>query len=579
MKDETHGYCKDDRSKANGPTTASITGNRDVYADNNQELTLTCEPGTVRPGATYTWRKNSVKINGETQKTLTFTPTSTDNMAVISCVASNSQYPDITATGSATLNVYYSPTPPVVAGYNPPSFISEGDPLTLRCTVQDANPTPTLRWTGCSGMDADTNTPGTVGKSRTMASVQRVSNMATCSCIAEQTANNNWSARAAVNITVHFGPDSLSLAANDTNMVEFDHVSFTCSSTESNPKVNFTWHKNGGTESVGTVPVYSTTGRQNGGTFTEQTWIRQVSRNDRTLSCTTQNNRGLEVKKTMDLDIKYTPIKGPVITRYVNGSVKSEKTPIEQLQIKCTQSGGNPLPDMTLVCPSSTPATSKSASKATASATVSVQRNINNKKCTCTSTQTGTGWKQEASIMFVVHFGPDSLSLTVNSNTLVAGDTVVFTCTSEISNPPTSLAWLKNNTVISNTMPQVDTPGMYGGKTTTQKWSMQLSRDDDKKVIKCQTTNTLGPVSKTMDLDVEYGVYGTAVSLSPQETSEGVMRAHSGSYECRTQNKHNVETVPVDITVKYPPNVSVTYSNATENAAEVVITCFSSRNN
>lgn len=103
---------------------------------------------------------------------------------------------------------------------------------------------------------------------------------------------------------ISVGPDSLSLAANDTNMVEFDHVSFTCSSTESNPKVNFTWHRNGGTESVGTAPVYSTTGRQNSGTFTEQTWVRQVSRNDRTLSCTTQNNKGQDVRKNMDLNIK-----------------------------------------------------------------------------------------------------------------------------------------------------------------------------------------------------------------------------------------------------------------------------------
>ncbi|KAL5020493.1 hypothetical protein ScPMuIL_003385 [Solemya velum] len=128
-----------------GPTTASITGNRDVYADNNQELTLTCETGTVRPGATYTWRKDSVKINGETQTILTFTPTSTDNMAVISCVASNIQYPDITSTGSVILNVRYKPyaTEVIVRSDgrdNPPSII-EGRKMTLTCD-SIGNPTP-----------------------------------------------------------------------------------------------------------------------------------------------------------------------------------------------------------------------------------------------------------------------------------------------------------------------------------------------------------------------------------------------------------------------------------------------------
>ncbi|KAL5019949.1 hypothetical protein ScPMuIL_002841 [Solemya velum] len=211
--------------------------------------------------------------------------------------------------------------------------------------------------------------------------------------------------------------------------------------------------------------------------------------------------------------------------------------------------------------------------------------------------------------MFFVHFGPDSLTLTVNSSTLVAGHTVEFTCTSGISNPPASLTWFMDDTKISNTLLSVHSPGMFGGNTTTQKWNRELSRDDDKKVIKCQTTNTL---VKTLDLNVEYGVYGTAVSLSQDETSEGddltvtctgqgnpsptytfsrpvgtlpgvvsgntlrisnISRTHSGRYECRAWNKHNAETVPVDITVRYPPNVSVTYNNATENAADVVITC------
>ncbi|KAL5019956.1 hypothetical protein ScPMuIL_002848 [Solemya velum] len=361
-----------------GPATVSINGNTAVYADNNQYLTLTCGTSAVKPSASYQWRKDGVDMSGKIQRTLTLRPTSTDDRAVISCVASNSQYPDITANGSVTLNVLYSPTAPVIAGYNPSSFISERNSLTLKCAVQDANPTPTLRWTGCPGTDTDSNTPGTVGKNRTMAEVQRGSNMATCTCIAEQTANNNWSERTAVTITVHFGPDSLSLTASNMNMVENDQVSYTCSSTKSNPRVNFTWHKNGQAVSVSTTPVYSNTGSQNSGTFTTQTWVRRVSRDDTTLSCTTQNNRGQEVKSTINLDVKYKPSSGPVISGY-NGSVMPEN-PNTQLQMVCTQSGGNPLPTVTLTCPLSTASTTESTTQVTASAGVPVRRNINNQK-------------------------------------------------------------------------------------------------------------------------------------------------------------------------------------------------------
>ncbi|KAL5019456.1 hypothetical protein ScPMuIL_002348 [Solemya velum] len=218
-----------------GPTTASINGSRDVYADNNQELTLTCEPDRVRPGATYTWRKNGVKINGATQKTLTFTPTSTDNMAVMSCVASNSQYPDITATGSATLNVRYKPyiTEVIVRsdGRNNPPSIIEGRKMTLTCDSR-GNPTPSYTFSQGTGPTPVISTERTY----TDRNVTRAdSGHYTCTA-----SNTHGIDSRTVNVIVNYAPD-VEITSSDLEVDSQSSINLSCKAS-GNPS-QYTFHQ------------------------------------------------------------------------------------------------------------------------------------------------------------------------------------------------------------------------------------------------------------------------------------------------------------------------------------------------
>ncbi|KAL5020395.1 hypothetical protein ScPMuIL_003287 [Solemya velum] len=50
-------------------------------------------------------------------------------------------------------------------------------------------------------------------------------------------------------------------------------------------------------------------------------------------------------------------------------------------------------------------------------------------------------------------------------------------------------------------------------------------------------------------------------------------RSDSGQYSCSAVNTYNDETQTADVTVQYPPDVSVTYTNMTEGETGVLMTC------
>ncbi|KAL5004528.1 hypothetical protein ScPMuIL_017984 [Solemya velum] len=93
---------------AYGPTSVVIHGNNHMLA--GKEESLTCGASAAKPGINFQWSKDGIRIEGEEKYMLTLTPVYTDNGASITCVVTNIEYSDLTASDTITLNVQSSPS-------------------------------------------------------------------------------------------------------------------------------------------------------------------------------------------------------------------------------------------------------------------------------------------------------------------------------------------------------------------------------------------------------------------------------------------------------------------------------------
>ncbi|KAL5020495.1 hypothetical protein ScPMuIL_003387 [Solemya velum] len=216
-----------------GPDSVAISGNRGVHT--GESLTLSCDSTDSNPGVTYLWMKNGVMLPGHLQQTLTLTYTKDDNMATITCAAANSGYPDITATGSVSLTVEYTPYATEITvtsdgRKNPPSII-EGREMTLTC-YSIGNPSPSYTFSRGTGP-----TPViSIEETYTDANLTRTdSGQYTCTA-----ANTRGTDSHTINVIVHYAPD-VEITSLDLEVDSLSEINLSCKAS-GNPD-QYTFHQ------------------------------------------------------------------------------------------------------------------------------------------------------------------------------------------------------------------------------------------------------------------------------------------------------------------------------------------------
>ncbi|KAL5011557.1 hypothetical protein ScPMuIL_010108 [Solemya velum] len=121
-----------------GPTSVTIHGNNSMLA--GEKGTLTCRASEAKPAVTFKWSKDGIRIEGAVTSILTLTAVYTDNGASIVCVATNTEYMDLTDSDTVTLNVQYGARATTITA---PSVVTEGDTVPVHCS-SDGNPPPTF---------------------------------------------------------------------------------------------------------------------------------------------------------------------------------------------------------------------------------------------------------------------------------------------------------------------------------------------------------------------------------------------------------------------------------------------------
>ncbi|KAL5020290.1 hypothetical protein ScPMuIL_003182 [Solemya velum] len=229
--------------------------------------------------------------------------------------------------------------------------------------------------------------------------------------------------------------------------------------------------------------------------------------------CVAKNSQHLnqQAQHPVTLDILYSPSSGPEITGLPSQDLV-ERRPPTTVTLTCTVGIANPVPKLTWNsnCPAGT-AVQPTASSSTISIRleISVHRRINGVMCTCSGSQSDNGWTRTDFVNFIVFYGTSNTSIQA-PKVVTEGDDVIISCSS-----------------IGNPIPTYTITGPGSRHTSVQ--------------------NTL----KITDID----------------------RSDSGQYSCTAVNTYNDEKQTADVTVQYPPDVSVTYTNMTEGETGVVMTC------
>ncbi|KAL5019705.1 hypothetical protein ScPMuIL_002597 [Solemya velum] len=191
-----------------GPTSVTIHGNKPILA--GEKGTLTCEASEAKPAVTFKWSKDGIRIEGAVTSILTLMPVYTDNGASITCVATNTNYTDLTASDTVTLNVQYGVRATTITA---PSVVTEGDTVLVKCS-SDGNPPPTFSIKGPK-QTSNTNTLKITNIDR--------SDAGDYSCTA---INSRGEETKTTNIKVQYPPD---VSVKYTNVTENDTgVVFRC---------------------------------------------------------------------------------------------------------------------------------------------------------------------------------------------------------------------------------------------------------------------------------------------------------------------------------------------------------------
>ncbi|XP_034739839.1 hemicentin-1-like [Etheostoma cragini] len=210
-----------------GPKVVSLSLTPTGDIRENSRVTLTCS-SDANPAATYTWYKNGIPRNKNTQ--LVFSSIQSSDSGQYYCVAENKL--GRRTSKSISIDVKYGPKRPSVS-VSRSAEIVEGSSVTLTCS-SDANPAANYTWY----KENQTLLHGPEG-SYNFTSI-RAEDSGNYYCKSE---NQFGQSNSSVFVDVQYGPKRPSVSVSPSaEIVEGSSVNLTCSS-DANPAANYTWYK------------------------------------------------------------------------------------------------------------------------------------------------------------------------------------------------------------------------------------------------------------------------------------------------------------------------------------------------
>uniref|UniRef100_A0ABM0MJH0 Hemicentin-1-like n=1 Tax=Saccoglossus kowalevskii TaxID=10224 RepID=A0ABM0MJH0_SACKO len=356
--------------------------------------------------------------------------------------------------GSTYLAVSESQSPDCTLQHNTQPV--EGDNVVLTCTTEGIPP-PTVQWfkDGYLIEESERYTFSEDGTELTILNTQRVDSgvyicnvtnlVGSSSCYdlidVWYLPNDGWP-----NCTVSDEPST-------GYFQEGEQIVITCGATGGNPTPELYWHDDNFELMNKSCfwneqhPIYELT-------ISSCTWELESSDNGRVYTCTGKSDASSETYDcdTGQLDVKYAP-DSPTCNVTAENNLFKEGN---EITLTCVSLDGNPLATLQWVNTSSgmvmtgtTPGPNDSESIATHSWTLSRTDNTGVYVCGATNIiQTDPLICSSGPLN--VSFAAMVILLSEPNNPYKRGDYVTLTCTSSSSNPPSSIGWYRNNTLVMN---------------------------------------------------------------------------------------------------------------------------------
>ncbi|XP_077861460.1 contactin-6-like, partial [Saccoglossus kowalevskii] len=310
---------------------------------------------------------------------------------------------------------------------------------------------------------------------------------------------------------------------------EGDQIVIICGASGGNPTPELYWHDNY-LKPLEKSCIWNKQEPTHDLTISSCTWKLESSDNGRVYTCTGKSDAS---SKTYDcdtgqLDVKYAP-DTPMCNEAAENNVFKEGN---EITLTCVSLDGNPLATLQWVNTSSgmfmtgtTPEPDDSESIATYNWTLSRADNTGVYVCGATNI-IQTVPLTCSSGPLNVSFAAMDILLSEPNNPYKRGEYITVTCTSSSSNPPSSIAWYRNNTLVMNSEYEtvVDTDyidGECNGTITQQELEIYLTAQHNSAVYQCASllfVNYETIHSDNIILDVYYSPF-------IENTDEGLVKA------------------------------------------------------
>ncbi|XP_078665233.1 uncharacterized protein LOC144907751 isoform X2 [Branchiostoma floridae x Branchiostoma belcheri] len=436
-----------------------------------------------------------------------------------------------------------SPASPSISGYAGGTFVASGSPLTLTCTSQQGKPPADLTWyKGTTPLSAVySSSPNDMGQGDAtsvlnIAALQQADNGAVYQCRASQPALAQ-DQNTQVTVSVAFFEDTTTTITGfpGTAVNSGTSLTLTCTSGNSNPAASITWSRDGGPAVTGTNNQQQD--GSNGGKVTTQDLVISVQpeHNGARYTCRATNSE-------LGLDRDSSEV-GPLIVRFFQSGITiSGNSPVTaggRLTLICTSGNSNPAASITwswagsaVTGTNTEEQAGSNGGKVTTQQLVlsNLQPEDNGTEVRCAATNSGLSQTQEDTVIVVVNYEPQNVTVTCNPSDLSdlrEGGDLECTCTAD-SNPAARYTW---------------------------------------------TYSTAG---STASLPTGAVVDQTAGTL----TFNTLDREHSGEYSCTARNSiSSASSGSITVDVKYPPSImSITPAVTVDEFDDVSLTCTADSN-
>ncbi|XP_069804279.1 B-cell receptor CD22 isoform X2 [Dendropsophus ebraccatus] len=514
----------------------------------NKSVTLTCSADYYCPvydkliwhhvGMTDNKRTTTTPTMTTTTTTLTFVPTWEDDNKNISCVLQRMN--ETKEMKTIQLNVKYAPRKVQINSESPITF-REGNNVTLECSVESSNPDVSITW---------------YKDSKELKGSEEYKQVFNESgeyyCLAKNsvgTAKSN-----PVEISVLYGPKSVSIQEPEGNIIEGSKVTLTCISDGNPPVHHYIWYKNGGEDVRSNNSQYQ--------------FSRITEKDSGSYECKASNAYGSVRSMPVQLDVKYLPQNVTVV-------IKPDKQIREGTQVtfNCVFTNGNP-PDTNITWhKNKNPVIPFKVTKTIQAA------DAGSYSCKA-GNKVGSSFSNPVDVD--VLYGPKSVSIKKPEGNIMEGSKVTLTCISDANPPADPYLWYKN--------------GVEYSRSNNSQYQFSRITKMDSGSYECTASNAYGSVrSMPVQLDVQYPPKNVKVVINPEnkqlrqgtqvtfdcvfdkgnpvdtkitwhkkgipvapfKLAKTIEAADAGSYSCEAENKVGSSfSNPVDVDVLYPPKNS-----------------------